>query len=131
MTCAHVVDVSLRKVDGVESVEVSLNKGLAVVKLKPGNKVTVQQLWSLIHEKGYTPKETAVSVRGELAGPAGRMLLKVSGNSQILELAAEPRNSSAYSEASRKLGQTVIVDGRMTPAKDLKSPVPLQLAQVK
>ena len=36
MTCAHVVDVALRKVAGVESVEVSLNKGLATVKLKPG-----------------------------------------------------------------------------------------------
>ena len=36
MTCAHVVDVALKKVAGVESVEVSLNKGLATVKLKPG-----------------------------------------------------------------------------------------------
>ena len=34
MTCAHVVDVALKKVAGVESVEVSLNKGLATVKLK-------------------------------------------------------------------------------------------------
>ena len=36
MTCAHLVDVALKKVAGVESVEVSLNKGLATVKLKPG-----------------------------------------------------------------------------------------------
>ena len=60
MTCAHVVDVALKRVAGVESVEVSLNKGLATVKLKPGNTVSVPQLWELIHKNGYTPKATAV-----------------------------------------------------------------------
>jgi copper chaperone CopZ len=71
MTCAHVVDVALKKVAGVESVEVSLNKGLATVKLKPGNTVSVPQLWELIHKNGYTPKVTTVSVRGELASGIG------------------------------------------------------------
>ena len=70
MTCAHVVDVALKKVKGVESVEVSL-KGLATVKLKPGNGVTVLQLWQLLHEKGYTPKGTTISVRGDLANGQG------------------------------------------------------------
>ena len=71
MTCAHVVDVALKKVAGVETVEVSLNKGLATVKLKPDNTVSVPQLWELIHKNGYTPKSTAVSVRGDLAGVTG------------------------------------------------------------
>jgi copper chaperone CopZ len=71
MTCAHVVDVALKKVAGVESVEVSLNKGLMSGKLKPGNTVSVPQLWELIHKNGYTPKTTAVSVRGELANVNG------------------------------------------------------------
>ena len=39
MTCAHVVNVALKKVAGVESVDVSLNKGLAAIKLKPGKRV--------------------------------------------------------------------------------------------
>src|SRR5579872_3404666 len=79
MTCAHVVDVALKKVAGVESVEVSLNKGLATVKLKPGNSVSVPQLWELIHKNGYTPKATAVSVRGDLSNANGRLELKVRG----------------------------------------------------
>ena len=66
MTCAHVVDVALKKVPGVETVDVSLNRALATVKLKPGNVVSVPRLWQLLHEKGYTPKTTAVSVRGEM-----------------------------------------------------------------
>jgi len=131
MTCAHVVDVALKKVPGVESVEVSLNKGLATVKLKPGNTVAVPQLWQLLHEKGYTPKTTVVSVRGELANVQGRLQLKVSGTKDILALVADPKNAAAYSEAPKKLGQSVTVQGVMVPGKDLKAAVPLQVGQVK
>ena len=131
MTCAHVVDVALRKVIGVESVQVSLNKGLATVKLKPGNTVSVPQLWELIHKNGYTPKATAVSVRGELATMNGQLQLKVSGTQQVLALAPNSKNPTAYREAPQKLGQTVLVQGVMEPGKDLKVLVPLQVGQVK
>ena len=131
MTCAHVVDVALKKVAGVESVEVSLNKGLATVKLKPGNTVSVPQLWELIHKNGYTPKSTAVSVRGVVADVGGQLQLKVSGTKEILALAANPKNPTAYSEAPKKLGQTVVIQGVMEPGKDLKAPVKLQVSQVK
>jgi copper chaperone CopZ len=131
MTCAHVVDVALKKVAGVESVEVSLNKGLATVKLKPGNTVSVPQLWELIHRNGYTPNATTVSVRGELATVNGALQLKVAGTKDIMPLAADPKNAAAYSEAAGKLGQTVIVQGVMVPAKDLKASVSLQVGLVK
>jgi copper chaperone CopZ len=131
MTCAHVVDVALKKVAGVESVEVSLNKGLATVKLKPGNTVSVPQLWDLIHKNGYTPKTTAVSVRGELANVNGSLQLKISGTRDTLLLTADPKNAAAYGEAPMKLGQTVIVQGVMAPTKDLKAAFPLQVSQLK
>ena len=131
MTCAHVVNVALKKVAGVESVDVSLNKGLAAIKLKPGNTVSVPQLWQLIHEKGYTPKATTVSVRGDLANIQGRLQLKVSGTNETLALVSDSKNASAYGEAQKKLGQTVIIKGVMAPAKDLKAPVPFQISQVK
>jgi copper chaperone CopZ len=131
MTCAHVVDVALKKVPGVESVEVSLNKGLATVKLKPGNTISVPQFWQLLHEKGYTPKATRVSVRGALAEGQGHVELKVTGTKETLMLAADPKNPDAYSEASKKLGQSVTVEGVMVPGKDLKVATPLQVSQVK
>ena len=131
MTCAHVVDVALKKVAGVESVEVSLNKGLATVKLRPANTVSVPQLWELIHKNGYTPKTTVVSVRGELTNVNGGFQLKISGTKDTLPLTADRKNAAAYSEASKKLGQTVIVQGVMAPTKDLKATVPLQVSQLK
>jgi copper chaperone CopZ len=131
MTCAHVVNVALKKVPGVEEVDVSLNKGLATVKLKEGNTVSVPQFWQLLHEKGYTPKATVVSVRGELSGAAGRLQLKISGTKDVLDLAADPKSASAYSDAGRRVGQVAVVQGVMTPGKDLKALVPLQVSQVK
>ncbi len=131
MTCAHVVIVALKKVAGVKSVDVSLNKGLANVKLKPGNAVSVPELWQLIHEKGYTPKATAISVRGDLENVEGRLQLKVSGTNDVLPLIADPKYPTAYKEVTSKLGHTVILQGVMTPTKNLKTPVPLQVDQVK
>lgn len=131
MTCAHVVDVALKKVAGVETVEVSLNKGLATVKLKPGNTVSVPQLWELIHRNGYTPKSTVVSARGELASANGQTQLKITGTKDILVLASNPKNPAAYQDASAKLGRMITVEGEMVPGKDFKAPVPLQVSQLK
>jgi hypothetical protein len=131
MTCAHIVDVALKKVPGVDTVDVSLNKGLATVKLKPGNTISVPQFWELLHQKGYTPKTTTVSVRGELAGGPGRLQLKVSGTKDILNLAPDPNEAAAYSEAAKKVGQSVVIQGIMMPGKDLKALVPVQVRQVK
>jgi hypothetical protein len=131
MTCAHVVDVALKHVSGVQSVNVSLNQGLATVKLKPGNTVAVPQLWQLLHEKGYTPKATVISVRGELAEVQTRMQLTVTGTKNILLLVSDPKNPGAYGEASKRLGQTVTVRGVMLPGKDLKVATPLRVTEVK
>jgi hypothetical protein len=131
MTCAHIVDVALKKMPGVETVDVSLNKGLATVKLKPGNTLSVPQFWELLHQKGYTPKTTAVSVRGELAGGPGRLQLKVAGTKDVLNLAPDPKSAAAYNDAAKKVGQSVVVQGVMMPGKDLQALVPLQVSQVK
>ena|SRR6266699_3126445 len=131
MTCAHIVNVALTKLPGVESVNVSLNDKSVNVKPKPGNSVSIPQLWQLFREKGYTPKATTVSARGSLANSQGRVQLNVSGTNQTIALANDPKNAAVWSAVSGKVGQTVIVQGVMLPAKDLKAPVPLQVSQLK
>ena len=130
MTCAHIVNVALKKLPGVESVEVSLNKALASVKLKPGNTISVPQLWQLLREKGYTPKATTVSVRGDVARVDGRMQLKVLGTNDVIPLAPDPKNGVAWSTATGKVGQRVVIRGQMIPARDLKTSVPLTVNHI-
>jgi copper chaperone CopZ len=76
MTCAYAVRGALKKFPGVESVDVSLNKGLATVKLKPGNTVRPQDFWETVRKNGFTPKEARVLVRGEVTN-ADRLQLRV------------------------------------------------------
>ena len=68
MTCAYAVRGALQKFSGVEKVDVSLNKGLATVTLKPGNTVRLTEVWDTVRKNGFTPKETKVVVRGEVIG---------------------------------------------------------------
>lgn len=130
MTCAHIVNVAFNKLPGVESVSVSLTQARATVKLKPANSISVSQLWQLLRDKGYTPKSTSVSIRGDLVESQGGLQLKASGTNDMITLAPDPKDALAWSAATAKAGQRVIVRGQMIPAKDPKRPVPLTVNQV-
>lgn len=122
MTCAYAVRVALMKFPGVESAEVSLNKGLATVKLKPGNNIRPSQFWEAIRKNGNTPKVTHVIVRGEVQ--SGGTQLKVSDSNEIFQLKAPPPLQQQLNASASK---TVTVDGTLTPGKDVKAAVPLEI----
>ena len=130
MTCAFAVRGAIRKIQGVESVDVSLNKGLATVKLKPGNSVTAEQFWELVKKNGYTPKETRVVVRGEFLTASGKFQLKVTGTDRTYELAPHPSAPRALDDINRSAGKTLTIEGTFMPGKDVKTAPPLQLRAV-
>ncbi len=115
MTCAHVVNVALTKVAGVDSVEVSLTRAAAIVKLKPGNSVSLAQLLRLVREKGYTIPSATIAVSGLAAKSSDRWVLRVPTSGERMELAADPQLSSAL---ARYTDRTVTVRGKMTLAKN-------------
>jgi copper chaperone CopZ len=127
MTCAYAVRGALKKFPGVESVDVSLNKGLATVKLRPGNTVRPQDFWEAVRKNGFTPKETRVVVRGEMTNGA-QPKLKVTGTDLLLDLKAEPK---LLDEVKRQVGNGVTVEGALIPGKDLKGPVPLEVSSIR
>ena len=126
MTCAYAVRVALMKFPGVESADVSLNKGLATVKLKPGNSVRPSEFWEAIRKNGNTPKITHVTVRGEVQ-PGGTQL-KVSGSNELFQLKAA---SSVQQQLNGWTGKAVTLDGMLTPNKDVKAAVPLEVQAVR
>jgi hypothetical protein len=126
MTCAYAVRVALMKFSGVESADVSLNKGLATVKLKPGNTIRPSEFWEAIRKNGNTPKATRVTVRGEVE--AGGAQLKVSGSNEVFKLTAAPAVASQLKNA---VGKSVTVEGTLTPGKDVKAGVPLEVQTVR
>src|SRR4029453_11399298 len=116
MTCAYAVRVALMKFPGVESAEVSLNKGLATVKLKPGNGIRPSEFWEAIRKNGNTAKVTHVVVRGEITG--GGTQLKVAGTNEVFALKAPDNVDQQLKAVARK---TVTFEGTLTPGKDAKA----------
>ena len=100
--------VSLKSVSGVDSVDVSLAKGLATVKLKPGNLATLKQLQTAITKNGFTMKPSAVTVVGTIVVDSGRIQLKVSGSNEMLDLIPDERVTPIAASMNSK---SVLVGG--------------------
>lgn len=117
--CAHAVRVSLKSVSGTDSVNVSLEKGLASVAMKPGNTATLKQLQQAITKNGFTMKPSEVSAAGKILVTDGRPQLQVSGSGDIVNLTPDnPQNA----DISALAGKSVLVDGILNEAGKGKAP---------
>lgn len=105
--CAHGVEKGLSKMDGVQDASVSLNDGYALVKLKPDNAVTLEQIRQVIRENGFTPKGATVVVAGRLTR-AGNQPVLASGAGQQFSLLASPDAQPAWQQL-QELPQGAIV----------------------
>jgi copper chaperone CopZ len=109
------VRVSLLSVSGVATVDVSLAKGLATVKLKPGNTVSFKQLQTAIVKNGFTMKESRVVAAGKVVSADGNAKLQISGSNEVLSLVPE---SSTVTAPALSTANTVVVEGKVRePAK--------------
>ena len=106
-------------VKGVESVEVSLEKGLAAVKLKPGNTVTLKLLHDAIAKNGFTMKQSHVIALGKVVQENGTSKFQVSGSNDVLALV--PESASATAPSSNPT-LTLVVDGTIPEATKDKIP---------
>jgi copper chaperone CopZ len=64
--CAHGVQSTLLKIEGVQKVEISLEKGLAHIEFKPDNKVLLTQIENAVRRNGFSPKGGTVELRGRI-----------------------------------------------------------------
>jgi copper chaperone CopZ len=113
------VRVSLKSVSGVDSVDVSLEKGLAVVKMKPGNTATLKQLHQAIAKNGFTMKDSTAAISGTIVATDGKPTLRISGSNDLLQLV--PQSTSAPN-ADSMVGKTVAVEGTIPEAGKGKAP---------
>jgi copper chaperone CopZ len=121
------VRVSLKSVPGVDSVDVSLEKGLAVVKMKPGNTATLKQLNNAITKNGFTMKDSTANVAGTVIETDGNAMLTVSGSNDLLKLT--PQSTSAPNAVSM-VGKTVLVVGTIPEAGKGKVPDSLRYQSI-
>jgi len=121
------VRVSLMSVNGVASVDVSLDHGLATVKLKPGNSVTFKQLQDAITKNGFTMKQSRVTAAGAVIQDEGAAKFRISGSNEVLSLVPE---SAGVPPPSSNSGATVVVEGRIPEVAKGKSPEVIRYASL-
>lgn len=83
------MSVAIKKVDGVDSVEVSLERATADIRLKPGNSITLPQLRRIVRQAGYPTKEARVEARGAVVERNGKPAFDLQ-NGSVMELASKP-----------------------------------------
>ena len=93
----------MRKVDGVESVDVSLERASAAINLRPGNRVTLAQLRQIIKNNGFSAKEATVTVAGTLTERGGKPALTVTGTDVVWWIAPRAANDAAYADAMQRV----------------------------
>jgi hypothetical protein len=80
------VSVAMKKVPSVEQVRVSLNDGLTILDLKPGNTTTLTELRHIIKNNGFVSKEATVVARGAVSADGKTFV--VSGTNERLSLSS-------------------------------------------
>jgi 3-hydroxyisobutyrate dehydrogenase-like beta-hydroxyacid dehydrogenase len=121
------VRVSLKSVSGVDSVDVSLEKGLVVVKMKPGNTATLRQLNEAIAKNGFTMKDSTAIVAGAINITDGKATLRVSGSNELLQLVPQ----SGMPNVTSLVGKTVVVEGAVPEGAKGKTPDTLRYQTMK
>jgi len=122
------VRVSLKSVSGVDSVDVSLEKGLAAVKMKPGNTATLNQLQNAIAKNGFAMKESAAIIAGTIVVANGKTQLQVSGSNELLTLIPQ---SQASGDAASLNGKSVLAEGTIPEAPKGKMPDSIRYRSIK
>jgi cation transport ATPase len=110
--CAHAIHVSMKGIQGVNTVDVNLNTGLVTIKLTPGNSAAMRQFNQAVEKNGFTHKDAVVVARGKLTGTAGAPFFEVAGTQDRFALVP----AATRVEVDALLGKTVTVTGILPQA---------------
>jgi copper chaperone CopZ len=110
--CAHAIHVSMKGIQGVNTVDVDLNTGLVIIKLDPGNRAAMRQFNEAVEKNGFTHKDADIIARGKLTGTAGAPMLQVEGTGD--QFALTP--ATAGIDLSILIGKAVTVTGVLPQA---------------
>ena len=97
-TCAHGVRVAMQKLDGVATVELSLERAQAEVGLKPDNRLSLDQFRQVVKRNGFEPMQAAVTAVGTVRDAGGRMVFEVSGVATPLVISPDRSAPAAYKQ---------------------------------
>jgi copper chaperone CopZ len=79
MTCAHAVRVAISKFEGVDDVNVSLQRGHANVKLKPANAVELKKVMEAVGHQALEVRQVSIVASGSVVRESNQKWVFVVG----------------------------------------------------
>jgi hypothetical protein len=100
------------KIDGVDTVTVSLKRAVADIRLRPENRVTIDQIQEMVRKNGFTPREANVTVLGSPVERGGAPAFAISGIDEVLIVDLKRSTASAVKalEEARKEASPVVAE---------------------
>ena len=116
--------VVVGKIEGVQSVKVSLKEGVATVQFAPSNRVTIARIREAVRSNGFTAREAEVRVAGSLVQRGDTLTLAVPGSTDTFVLQDAPGSPGQIAELRRRGDNgRVVLTGRVPiPAKGVRRP---------
>ena len=106
--------VVVGKIEGVQSVKVSLKDGIATIRFAPSNRVAIARIREAIRSNGFAPREAEVTVGGSLTQRGDTLALVVPGTADVFMLRDAPRAIGTVAELRRHgVGNQVVVTGQV------------------
>lgn len=110
--CAHAIHVSMKGIQGVNTVDVDLNTGLVAIKFSQGSSASMRQLNEAVEKNGFTHKDADIVAKGKLTGTAAAPFLEVAGTQDRFALSP----SAAPTNVAALLGKNVTIAGVLPQA---------------
>ena len=112
----------MQKVPGVTSVRVSLNEGLTVLDLKPGNTVTLLRLREVIRNNGFTTPEAKVTALGTAVASGSDLTFEVGGTRERFAVRTATNEQRQRADELRRSKSPTV-----TGSVDLRDPKSMKL----
>ena len=131
--CAHGVRVAVQKVEGVESVELSLEHAQADIRLRAGNAVALDRFRQIVKGNGFEPKDATVTAVGTVRDSGGKLSFDISGVGTSLSVSPDKTSAATLkllkSALDAKAAAVFEVSGVVTLGKDGKETIAVSSAR--
>jgi hypothetical protein len=122
------VRVATLKIDGVDTVTVSLQRAVADIRLRAGNRVTIDRILQMVRNNGFTPKEANVTAAGTVVERGGAPAFEVSGIDEVLIVDLNRSAAAAVRDLDEARQSSTPVAGEITGTLEPRTGAPDQIA---
>jgi copper chaperone CopZ len=114
-SCARAMSKAVKQLDGVESVDLIVEKSSVEIRLRADNRVTLERIRREMRAFGYQTKDAEITARGRITDSDGTPVLDLL-NGSVLRLAEKPASPpsgpveiTGVSTLDEKLGERVTI----------------------